>query len=156
MNPREKDLEAVDACVFSSDMLHFPAGRERFAHYLARWTKELNETAETDATAAPHEEPATTEERLAAVMLQLRATNDLTADGMARIIETMKKGDTVNLAQFWPPDPQSTRRHLTKTMGMMNFALTAAREQVERLTRRVREQRAQLRSLNEMLQRDEP
>lgn len=156
MNPRERDLDAVDACVFSSDMLHFPAGRERFAYYLARWTKEMAVTAEPGTPAAPHEEPATTEEQLAAVMLQLRASNDLTADGMAKIIETMKMADTVRLAQFWPPDPQSTRRHLTKALGMMNFSLTASRDEVERLTRRVREQRAQLRSLNEMLQRDEP
>ena len=46
MNAREKAYDAVDATVFSSDMLHNPDERVIFVGYLARWNTALAESQE--------------------------------------------------------------------------------------------------------------
>ena len=58
MNAREKAYDAVDATVFSSDMLHNPDERVIFVGYLARWNTALAESQEpSPAPVQPQAEP---------------------------------------------------------------------------------------------------
>lgn len=52
MNKREQGYDAVDATVFSSDMLHDPEERAVFTGYLARWNTAFGETQEPDTPPA--------------------------------------------------------------------------------------------------------